>query len=100
MDEKVLSAIVDMYSKCGNITYAEKIFQPVIDSDRDAILYNVAGYAHHGFDNEAIQLFEGMLKKSIKIDAITFVPLWENEGRYGLCLSLSPGKSDGLTRGR
>ena len=60
MDEKELSAMVDMYSKCGNITYAEKIFQLVMDSDRDAILYNVtiAGYAHHGFDNETIQLFQ------------------------------------------
>ena len=56
MDEKVLSAMADMYSKCGNITYTEKIFPLVLDSDRDEILYNVmiVGYAHHGFDNETI----------------------------------------------
>ncbi|XP_061359708.1 putative pentatricopeptide repeat-containing protein At3g18840 [Gastrolobium bilobum] len=77
MDEKLLSAFVDMYSKCGNITYAEKIFQLVTDSDRDAVLYNVmiAGYAHHGFENKAIQLFQEMLKKSVKPDAVTFVAL-------------------------
>ncbi|KAK7312366.1 hypothetical protein VNO77_36165 [Canavalia gladiata] len=75
--EKLLSALVDMYSKCGNITYAEKIFQLVADSERDAILYNVmiAGYAHHGFENNAIQLFQEMLKKSVKPDAVTFVAL-------------------------
>lgn len=77
MDEKLLSALVDMYSKCGHITYAGKIFQLATDSDRDAILYNVmiAGYAHHGFENEAIQLYQEMLKKSLKPDAVTFVAL-------------------------
>ncbi|KAE9620410.1 hypothetical protein Lal_00019019 [Lupinus albus] len=77
MDEKLLSALVDMYSKCGHIIYAGKTFQLVPDSDRDAILYNVmiAGYAHHGFEGEAIQLFQEMLKKSVKPDAVTFVAL-------------------------
>ncbi|XP_057456356.1 putative pentatricopeptide repeat-containing protein At3g18840 [Lotus japonicus] len=77
MDEKLASALVDMYSKCGNIAYAEKSFQLVTDSDRDVILYNVmiAGYAHHGFENKAIQLFQEMLKISLKPDAITFVAL-------------------------
>ncbi|KAK2381934.1 putative pentatricopeptide repeat-containing protein [Trifolium repens] len=77
MDKKLLSAMVDMYSKCGNIMYAEKSFQLMTDKDRDAILYNVmiAGYAHHGFENKAIQLFHDMLKKSVKPDAVTFVAL-------------------------
>lgn len=77
MDKKLLSAMVDMYSKCGNIMYAEKSFQLMVDKDRDAILYNVmiAGYAHHGFENKAFQLFQDMLKKSVKPDAVTFVAL-------------------------
>ncbi|KAK7264333.1 hypothetical protein RJT34_31940 [Clitoria ternatea] len=77
LDEKLLSVLVDMYSKCGNITYAEKIFQEVTDSFRDAVMYNVmiAGYAHHGFENKAIKLFQEMLKRSVKPDAVTFVAL-------------------------
>jgi len=77
MDKKLLSAMVDMYSKCGNIMYAEKSFQLMADKDRDAILYNVmiAGYAHHGFENKAIQLFQDMSKKNVKPDAVTFVAL-------------------------
>lgn len=77
MDKKLLSAMVDMYSKCGNIMYAEKSFQLMTDRDRDVILYNVmiAGYAHHGFENKAIQLFHDMLKKNVKPDAVTFVAL-------------------------
>ncbi|KAI4295549.1 hypothetical protein L6164_035586 [Bauhinia variegata] len=77
MDEKLLSALIDMYSKCGNITYAEKIFQLVTDSDRDAVFYNVmiAGYSNHGLENKAVKLFQEMLEKNIKPDAITFVAL-------------------------
>ncbi|KAL2328922.1 hypothetical protein Fmac_022349 [Flemingia macrophylla] len=77
MDKKLLSALVDMYSKCGNVIYAEKIFRLVTDSDRDPILYNVmiAGFAHNGFENKAIQLFQEMLIKSVEPDAVTFVAL-------------------------
>lgn len=75
MDEKLLSTVVDMYSKCGNVNYAEKVFQRI--GKRDSVLYNVmiAGYAHHGHENKAIQLFEQMVEKQIKPDTITFIAL-------------------------
>ncbi|XP_028765808.1 putative pentatricopeptide repeat-containing protein At3g18840 [Neltuma alba] len=77
MNEKLPSALVDMYSKCGNIEYAEKIFHLVAGSDRDTVFYNImiAGFAHHGLVNEAFKLFQEMLKKHIKPDAVTFVAL-------------------------
>ncbi|KAK9287356.1 hypothetical protein L1049_015773 [Liquidambar formosana] len=75
LDEKLMSAMVDMYSKCGNITYAENIFQRI--THRDLILYNVmiAGYAHHGRESEAIHLFEELLERAVRPDAVTFVAL-------------------------
>ncbi|KAI9180928.1 hypothetical protein LWI28_009479 [Acer negundo] len=75
MDEKLISTMVDMYSKCGNMTYAEKIFQHVFD--RDSILYNViiVGYAHHGHGTKAIRLFKKMVEKGFKPDAVTFITL-------------------------
>lgn len=77
INEKLPSALVDMYSKGGNITYAEKIFRLVADSDRDTVFYNImiAGFAHHGLVNEAFRLFHEMLKKNINPDAVTFVAL-------------------------
>ena len=74
-DEKLVSAMVDMYSKSGNIKYAEKIFRRV--SNTDAVLYNImiAGYAHHGHENQAIQKFEEMLERGFRPDAITFVAI-------------------------
>jgi len=75
MDIKMTTAMIDMYSKCGSIPYAEKMFLKVIE--RDLVLYNVmvAGYAHHGYEIKAINLFQEMLERGVGPDAITFVAL-------------------------
>lgn len=75
MDKKLISAIVDMYSKCGSISYAERIFERAIEFD--SVLYNVviAGYAHHGEEIKAIHFFDEMLEKGIKPNAVTFIAL-------------------------
>ncbi|KAJ8441960.1 hypothetical protein Cgig2_020105 [Carnegiea gigantea] len=74
-DEKLSSAMIDMYSKCGHITYAERIFDGIVN--RDSVLYNVmlAGYAYHGREMEAIKLFEDMSTHGIRPNAATFVAL-------------------------
>ncbi|KAJ0010533.1 hypothetical protein Pint_34589 [Pistacia integerrima] len=75
MDKKLISTVVDMYSQCGNLTYAETVFRSV--AERDTILYNVmiSGYAHHGHEIKAIQLFEEMLRNGIKPDMVTFLEI-------------------------
>ncbi|XP_022972403.1 putative pentatricopeptide repeat-containing protein At3g18840 [Cucurbita maxima] len=72
---KLASSLVDMYSKCGSIIYAERIFREVLD--KDSILYNImiAGYAHHGWENEAVHLFKEMIENDFEPDAITFIAL-------------------------
>ncbi|CAO2837194.1 unnamed protein product [Amaranthus hypochondriacus] len=83
-DGKLLSAMIDMYSKCGNITYAERIFSGV--DERDSVLYNVmiAGYAHHGQESEAIKLFEEMCSKQVEPNEATFVALLSTCRHAGL----------------
>ncbi|OMO63419.1 hypothetical protein COLO4_32449 [Corchorus olitorius] len=75
MDEKLFSAIIDMYSKCGNISYAEKMFRKA--DVKDSVIYNVmmAGYAHHGHESKVFQLFEEMLEEGIRPDVVTFIAL-------------------------
>lgn len=75
IDEKLISAMVDMYSKCGNIMYARFLFERAIV--RDSILYNVmiAAYAHHGYEKEAIQIFDEMLERGFRPDEVTFLAL-------------------------
>ncbi|XP_043709343.1 putative pentatricopeptide repeat-containing protein At3g18840 [Telopea speciosissima] len=103
IEEKLSSALIDMYAKCGQIKYAKQNFQRV--PGRDQVVYNamIAGYAHHGFENDAIQLFEEMLEKDIRPDRITFIALLSACRHAGLveagekyfgsmtkCYSLSP----------
>lgn len=74
-DEKTVGALVDMYSKCGNISYAESTFQRA--RPKDLVVYNVmiAGYAHHGYEYEAIKLFQEMKQTGLQPDAVTFVAI-------------------------
>ncbi|CAN8258843.1 unnamed protein product [Cochlearia groenlandica] len=75
MDKKLVTAFVDMYSKCGNVEYAEKVFESCFE--RDTVMYNVmiAGCAHHGHEAKAFQLFEDMAENGFKPDEITFMAL-------------------------
>ncbi|CAA0807591.1 Putative pentatricopeptide repeat-containing protein [Striga hermonthica] len=75
-EKKTISALIDMYSKCGFILYARRIF-PSVDL-RDTVIYNVmiSGLAHHGFEREAIECFEEMTGNGRhKPDAVTYIAI-------------------------
>ncbi|KAL3614117.1 hypothetical protein CASFOL_042191 [Castilleja foliolosa] len=75
-DEKVISALIDMYSKCGFILYSRIIFSSV--DVKDVVIYNVmiSACAHHGYEYEAITYFEEMIgSKKLRPDAVTFIAL-------------------------
>ncbi|XP_051134969.1 putative pentatricopeptide repeat-containing protein At3g18840 [Andrographis paniculata] len=74
-DEKATSALMDMYCKSGVLSYAKRAFERF--STPDIVVYNVmiAGFAHHGHDVEAIELFDEMVDRGINPDAVTFVAL-------------------------
>lgn len=72
-DVVVGSALVDMYSKCGRIDYASKIFKlmPV----KNAFSWNsmISGYARHGLGRKALDLFRQMEIEGQLPDHVTFV---------------------------
>ncbi|KAM0008524.1 putative tetratricopeptide-like helical domain superfamily, DYW domain-containing protein [Helianthus debilis subsp. tardiflorus] len=72
-DTLVSSALVDMYSKCGEPTEARKIFDTI--HSKSTVSWNsmILGYAQNGKDLEALTLYEEMLNNGIKPDSITFV---------------------------
>lgn len=67
------SALVDMYSKCGNIEEAFKVFEGM--RIRNVFSYSsmIVGFAIHGRATTAIDLFEKMVKTEIKPNRVTFV---------------------------
>ncbi|KEH34558.1 putative tetratricopeptide-like helical domain-containing protein [Medicago truncatula] len=67
-DGFVLNALVDMYSKCGDIVKARKIFNKM--HFRDSVSWNsmLTGYVRHGLEVEAINIFRQMVLKGEKPD--------------------------------
>ncbi|URE40929.1 PPR repeat [Musa troglodytarum] len=69
------SALVDMYSKCGNIGGARRLFSKM--KQRDVITWNsmIAGLAFNGFAQEAFDLYHRMRDQHFKPTDVTFVGL-------------------------
>lgn len=71
-NDKVKTALVDMYAKCGSVKVARNLFEQL--KEKRVVSWNaiITGYAMHGHANEALDLFEEMKEKSLP-DHITFV---------------------------
>ncbi|KAM1611461.1 hypothetical protein ACFX1Z_000242 [Malus domestica] len=69
----VTNALVDMYSKCGSIEEACKIFNSKVWSDVACWNSIISTYAQHGEAEEALLMFARMMKEGIKPNYITFV---------------------------
>lgn len=63
---EVGNSLVDMYSKCGRIDEAEKVFRWMVD--RSLISWNamIAGYVHAGYGSRALATFGMMQEAKIK----------------------------------
>ncbi|XP_076897912.1 pentatricopeptide repeat-containing protein At5g50390, chloroplastic-like [Bidens hawaiensis] len=68
----VSCALIDMYSKCGSITDAQCIFD--IMPEKTTVGWNsiIAGYALHGYSEEALELYYEMQDSGVKMDHFTF----------------------------
>ncbi|XP_027363023.1 pentatricopeptide repeat-containing protein At2g22070 [Abrus precatorius] len=68
------NALITAYSRSGSIKDARKVFKQIC-SNRDKLSWTsmIIALAQHGLGNEAIELFERMLKINLKPDHITYV---------------------------
>nr|GMD43627.1 pentatricopeptide repeat-containing protein At2g20540 [Ipomoea batatas]GME17655.1 pentatricopeptide repeat-containing protein At2g20540 [Ipomoea batatas] len=80
----VCNALMEMYSKCGNVNKAWQVFNEM--SDRDVISWStmIGGLANHGRAHDAIGLFKEMEKTNVKPNEITFVGLLSACGHANL----------------
>ncbi|GFP96317.1 pentatricopeptide repeat-containing protein at3g49710 [Phtheirospermum japonicum] len=69
----VNNALIAMYSKCGDLKEAEKVFDKMPERNSVSLNSMIAGYAQHGLGNESLLLFRKMLEKNIAPTNITFV---------------------------
>ncbi|XP_050363800.1 putative pentatricopeptide repeat-containing protein At3g25060, mitochondrial [Argentina anserina] len=78
------TAVIDMYSKCGSLSYARALFDQMIS--RDLISWNamIASYGIHGCGDEALALFCQMTETNLKPDHATFASLLSAFSHSGL----------------
>ncbi|XVE90584.1 hypothetical protein DITRI_Ditri20bG0089500 [Diplodiscus trichospermus] len=67
------NALMDMYSKCGCLDVAGKIFNEMLGKDVFSWTIMITGYAFHGKGKQALQLFSDMLKSRVVPNEVTFL---------------------------
>ncbi|KAK9929286.1 hypothetical protein M0R45_026390 [Rubus argutus] len=69
----VNNALVAMYSKCGNLHDARRLFDRMPKHNTVSLNSMIAGYAQHGIGMESLCLFEHMLQTDVLPTSITFI---------------------------
>ncbi|KAL8192256.1 hypothetical protein R6Q57_027923 [Mikania cordata] len=88
LKKNVVTAFIDMYSKCGCLDSATRIFNESVNRDVYVWTTMIAGLASHGRCKEAIELFEQMESVDLKPDEKTMTAVlsacrnmgWVDEG--------------------
>ncbi|KAL5099751.1 hypothetical protein RYX36_004078 [Vicia faba] len=70
----ISAALVDMYSNCGRLDNAIRVFRHSMKSE-SAWNSMIAAYGNHGNGEKAIKLFHEMCESGIKVTKSTFVSL-------------------------
>ncbi|KAH7415872.1 hypothetical protein KP509_14G064000 [Ceratopteris richardii] len=65
------NALIDMYSKCGALIKAQKVFDVLSFRDRISWTALIVGYVQHGYGEEAISWFEHMQSQGFFADTVT-----------------------------
>ncbi|KAG6430994.1 hypothetical protein SASPL_109069 [Salvia splendens] len=75
--EFVISSLINMYSKCGVVAMARKVFDHGLRRCKDLVCWNsmISAYAHHRCGRDAIMVFEEMRMRGFKPNEVTYVGL-------------------------
>ncbi|KAM7265836.1 hypothetical protein ACFE04_003519 [Oxalis oulophora] len=79
------NSLIDMYSKCGNLTYARRVFDKI--PDRTSISWNamLVGYSKHGMVKEVVDLFKLMREDNkVKPDSVTLLAVLSGCSHAGM----------------
>ncbi|XWS17976.1 hypothetical protein CRYUN_Cryun32bG0002700 [Craigia yunnanensis] len=77
------SALIDMYAKCGNLDFAQCVFDTM--EEKNEVSWNsiIAAYGNHGCLKDCLALFHEMLKNKIQPDHVTFLAIISACGHAG-----------------
>ncbi|KAG9458395.1 hypothetical protein H6P81_002903 [Aristolochia fimbriata] len=69
----IYSGLVDMYSKCGQLEAAVRIFRSTLDKSVASWNAMISAYGFHGYGTNAIRLFNEMCELGIEVTSSTFI---------------------------
>ncbi|CAA2958095.1 pentatricopeptide repeat-containing protein At2g15690, mitochondrial [Olea europaea var. sylvestris] len=69
--------VLDMYSKCGSMTDARRVFDHMPDRNMDSWHLMINGYAANGLGDDGLALFEQMRKLGLQPNGETFLAVLE-----------------------
>ncbi|MBA0552615.1 hypothetical protein Golob_023410 [Gossypium lobatum] len=69
----VISALITMYARCGELELGQRIFDRM--ENRDVVSWNslISSYGLHGYGKKAMQIFQEMIHQGVSPSPITFV---------------------------
>ncbi|KAL2546680.1 putative pentatricopeptide repeat-containing protein [Forsythia ovata] len=73
LNEFVQNALIDMYSKCGFVDSAYRVFRTAQHESVIARNSMMCGFSQNGYSEEAISLFDEMYDKCLQVDEVTFL---------------------------
>lgn len=82
-DNVLGNALVDMYAKCGALEKAQKVFDKLQSRGVATWTALIAGYVHHGQDDEALSCYEQMRGEGIYPDDVAFGCILKACGNLG-----------------
>ncbi|CAN0877742.1 Pentatricopeptide repeat-containing protein At5g39350 [Linum grandiflorum] len=83
---EVATCLMDIYSKCGVLESAHRIFNDVPTDAKDIFVWSViiAGYGTHGHGQTAVSLFRQMVDSGIEPNEVTFTSVLHACSHAGL----------------
>ncbi|KAF5768182.1 putative tetratricopeptide-like helical domain superfamily [Helianthus annuus] len=73
LDVYIGSSLIDMYAKCGSLDQSLAVFYKL--PEKNLFCWNsvIEGLAVHGYANEALKMFNHMVKDGIKPNGVSFI---------------------------
>lgn len=83
---EVTTSLIDIYSKCGSLESAHKLFDSISSYEKDIIVWSViiSCYGLHGHGRTAVLLFNEMVKYGVSPNEVTFTSVLHACSHAGL----------------
>ncbi|GAB2269873.1 hypothetical protein Dimus_004792 [Dionaea muscipula] len=80
----ISTALIDMYTKCGRLDSATRVFNSISRRDVHNFTSMISGLSVHGLGKEALQVFAQMLAENVKPNEITLLGVLNGCSHSGL----------------